>query len=210
MTQRNDAEPEETYLWHPDARPILEAFPKHAQAIGALIAEYSTIEQNLALLLGFLTGTRKGVVMPMVYAIESSRARLEAMRAAMRSILIKQSREDWETFNGLFDEARKLLTQRNKYAHAVFSITKNTKALMKTDPATFEVTPVPLHDVEHQLERMRHHSMKVVGALKPFVEHMRGQQKASEPPVPQPPNEPDSGGARTHLPPQEPQKPSPE
>ena len=205
---RKDPASEESYLWHPDGRAILEAFPKHAQAIGALIAEYAIVEQKLALLLSFLMGTRKGVVMPMVYAIESSKARLEAMRAAMRSIMIAKSPDQWDFWNGLFDEARRLLTQRNKYAHAVFSVTKQSGTLMKTDPATFDVSPVPLHDVQHQLERMKVHSQALVLALKPFLEHAREQHKASGQPAPQPPTEPDSESARTRRPPPKPPKPS--
>lgn len=188
---------------------FLEEFPDHAKAIACLIAEYSAIEHRLATLAAAFMGNRKGVALPMIYAIESSRGRLEAIRAAILAV-VRSIRPDSEAaMNQLVDETAKLLTQRNKYAHAVFGKNTRTGALMVLNPSNWESTELPLHDVQHQLKRMKDHSALVHQILAPVYEAMRKEPPATSPQLADaPPNQPGSDDAQSHPIPPGPPKPS--
>lgn len=189
---------------------VLDAFPEHAKLIACLLAEYSALEHKLATMVAWSMGNRKGVAIPMIYAVESSRARLEAMRAALIVLMKQYAPDTVASFNGLFDAARGLLMQRNKYAHALFGKNTKTGELMRIDPANYEATEVPLHDIQHQLDRMKEHSFQVGKLLEPVLAKVREQRRASAPPDHALQDELGLDDAQSHPPQPEPPKPSPE
>lgn len=188
----------------------LDAFPEHAKLIACLIAEYSAMEHKLATMVAWSMGNRKDVVLPMIYAVDSSRARLEAMRAALIVLMEQRAPDTVPRFNALFDTARALLTQRNKFAHALFGKNTKTGELMRIDPSNYDSTEVPLHDIQHQLNRMKDHSFQVGQMLEPLLEKLRAQRQASAPPAPAPQGEQGLGDAQSHPPQPGPPPPSPE
>src|SRR5262245_29794224 len=107
---------------------FLEDYPEHARLIGCLIAEWTAIEYKLMWLASFRMGVNARVVQPMIYGIDSSNARLESLRGAFMAIHNKSEAMRSE-MEATLSESKQLLTQRNKYAHAIYGENTKTKEL---------------------------------------------------------------------------------
>ncbi len=132
---------------------MLEEFPKHALCISYLIAEWSAVENKLVKLATISVGTAAYIIEPMVYSIVSSFTRLEALQGAFAVIYQKNEpkRTDMEE---VCLQAKSLLTQRNKYAHALYGRTHGGELVVigtRGKPSE----EIPLYNLEHQLERMK-------------------------------------------------------
>jgi hypothetical protein len=138
----------------------LERFPEHARYIGMLIGEWSILENKLAVLTALYVSKSASVILPMIYAVESSHARLESMRGALSVVLANHPKLHAET-EKLFDVARGMLTQRNKYAHALYGRNRLTGDLIKVGTRGDPTEDVPLHVLKHQFERMKAHAHAV-------------------------------------------------
>src|SRR5262245_17223597 len=77
-----------------DDRPNspLEEFPEHAQLISYIIAEWSQIEHKLAIWLGLRLSADNQIIAPMVFALETSRARLDLIAAGLRHLMPPSAR----------------------------------------------------------------------------------------------------------------------
>src|SRR4051812_2656665 len=81
---------------------LLEQYPKHAQMIGCVTAEWSQIEYPLTSLVGMTLGMPSRVIDGILYAIDSSGARLKALRAAIQAGVEPESLAEWQEW---FDQA---------------------------------------------------------------------------------------------------------
>lgn len=133
---------------------LLEEFPEHAKTIALIIATWSQIEFNLSLFLAASLRADRGIIQPMIYAIESSGARMEAIRTAL--LRIYPGEKAAKFIGDLMAEASQLLVQRNKYAHAYYGQIDEPKELALIGlHEKRKTTVVPLHDLAHQYERMK-------------------------------------------------------
>lgn len=155
-------------LFIPNALPgdpaITEQFPEHMKLVGNLVSEWSQVEHKLVVLLSYLMSADAEIIRPMLYAIESSSARLDAIRAAL--LVLLHGNDQWlEVLTPLMDKAGSLLAQRNKYGHALYGMTgKGELGFVRVSKN--QVTAVPLHDLEHQFGRMKELAGEI-GALIP-------------------------------------------
>ncbi|MEX2109083.1 MAG: hypothetical protein WD802_00570 [Gemmatimonadaceae bacterium] len=120
--------------------------------VGLIIAAFSECEVKLITLLSMELGLRFGTVADMLYAIESSGARLEAMRAAFCSHMPDTGR--LPEIVDLVDEAQSLLTQRNKFAHSIYAEGEHGEMAI-IGMRRNEAVDLPLHDLKHQFGRMK-------------------------------------------------------
>lgn len=140
-----------------DIESVLYRHPEHARLIGELIAQWSEVEMRLSFFLTLWVDSP--IIRPMVYAIESSGARIEAMRAAMLS-LEHENTEAQEEINELMDDVKQLLRQRNKYAHSYYrGMRDGTLDMVSLKDHT--ATKLPLHDIKHQCRAMRRMVLRV-------------------------------------------------
>ena len=137
---------------------MFESFPEHAKAIAFIIAEWNQIEFSLSGLLSLHIRVAPAAVRSMVYAIESSGGRLDLMRAAFTNL--ESNAEDRAEILGILDEAQSVLRQRNKYAHGLFGKSPDG-GLALFGLRRDEVTDLPLHDLNHQVNRVRDLSFRV-------------------------------------------------
>lgn len=96
----------------------IRLFPEHARLLGCIVAETSSIEFALVNLLARSLNTTEDIIFPMVYAIASTRARLDAMAAVFTRVVKGEAR--LEEIREMLKEADTLLRLRNNYAHALF------------------------------------------------------------------------------------------
>ena len=143
----------DTILSEPGTPAIIEQYPEHARLIGSIIAEWSRIEHNLVLLLAATLETDAAIIRPMIYATESSRGRLQALRAAFEVKMRGNARVLGE-MQKMLDEVGAVLTQRNKFAHALYGIS-GTGELSILGVKSGEANDLPIHDLEHQFERTK-------------------------------------------------------
>ncbi len=166
---------------------IIERFPEHARLIGFFIAEWSQVEHNLVLIFAICLEAPSPVVRPMLYAIESSGARLEAMIAALKQLFAEDA-ETRELLVELFDQAKSLLHQRNKFAHSLYGVSATGEmAILGIRKQT--ASDLPLHDLQDQFNRIRRLSHRSSQMLAVAL----GRWK-DRPPAPEP-SEPSEGSA---------------
>lgn len=133
---------------------MLEHFPEHARIIGCLIAEWTHVEYRLILMLALASHAPNDVVMPMLYAVQSSKGRLEAMQAAYLRIIPDEPRRT--QIMEVLDRARSLLTMRDKYAHALYGWYDPDgphETLSIIGQGSRVGHDLPLYDLQHQYRR---------------------------------------------------------
>jgi hypothetical protein len=159
---------------------VLEAYPEHAQLIRCIVAGWSQLEMRLVVWLQALFSSDAPALEPMIYAIESSRARIDAMQSAFEQLMPADQLPHVRT---LLRSAAKLLTVRNKYAHALYVVTLNTRelAILKRGGQS-GFTRLPLSELTHQLQRMKEVSHAI--GLASFA---ATQESPPEPPAPDTP-----------------------
>lgn len=136
---------------------LVEQFPDHMRVIGCLIAEWSHVEYKLVVLLSLAAKVDLRAMQTMLYAVESSRARLSVIRAMFT--YLKDDVRRTEALD-LLDEAGSLLQQRNKYAHALYGESGSGEiAIVGVKDRTG--VDMPLHDITHQFTRMKALSFRV-------------------------------------------------
>jgi hypothetical protein len=139
----------------------MERFPEHARLIGCFIAEWSVAEHWLALWLGLQLSDDAAIIRPMIYAIESSRARVDAMAAAMDQLFARDQRARLKVAE-VFKEALQLLTLRNRYAHGYFGDDPDSGELAITSPASAKrPINIPVHELKHHFERLKRFSHRM-------------------------------------------------
>lgn len=132
----------------------LEAFPEHARLIAYIIAEWSQIEYKLAMWLALRLSANNDIILPMVYALETSRARLDVMATALRQLL-GQHPSVKGRLDKMLIEAGQVLTLRNRYAHAHFGPDADSRELAIAGMGKKPPTNVPLHELTHHLNRAK-------------------------------------------------------
>ena len=142
----------------------LEQFPEHAKLVGFIVAEWTQIEFALANYLSLVAYENSWMIVRMIYAIESSGARLNAITTALALVASypKTKRLTVPVITDLMADARQLLAMRNKYAHALYGIDEASNQLVIV--GTFsgkKETGLPLHDLTHQFERMKAFARRV-------------------------------------------------
>ena len=134
----------------------LDNFPEHANRIARIIGLWSVIELSLITCLAMMAKTEQAIILPMLYAIQSSRGRLGVISAAVLRIL-PEGTPLHAQFNGVLEKAGAVLTMRDKYAHAIYGMQQVEGTYAKL--TIFSVTnpkkshDLPLHDLNHQLKR---------------------------------------------------------
>src|ERR1700738_1781366 len=131
----------------------LEAFPEHAQLITYVIAEWSQIEYRLALWLARRLSKDKHVILPMIYALETSRARLDIMAPGLRQ-LISEPRVQGR-LDKLLGEASQFLNLRNRYAHGHFGQDADSGELAIAGMGKKSPINIPLHELKDHCGRMK-------------------------------------------------------
>jgi hypothetical protein len=200
LNMPSDTRPSDSYA----TATIIEGYPDHARIIGYIIAEWTQVEFKLIMWLAFCLRLDRMIIKPMLYAIETSRGRLEAMTSAFL-VLFKEEPERSEVL-AILTEAKSLLNQRNKFAHAAYA-KSSTGELAIVKPRTDEAVELPVHDLRHQFERMRALSDRIGQKLRPFFGKLPLTPFAA-PATQQNPSGSDS--VRIHPSPQEPPPASPE
>lgn len=170
---------------HPDpgsnaGQSFLEDSPEHAKTIAFLIAEWNALEQKLVYLTSLSMEVHRRVIIPMVYASDSSRTRLESIRGAL-AILFKDEPTQHAEMTEILDAAGGFLTQRNKYAHAVYGKSKQGELVLhNVREHTSDL--VPLHDIQHQFERMKALSDRIGRLLaRKMIEVQEAKKKLPRP-----------------------------
>lgn len=133
---------------------VIELMPEHARLIGFLVAEWTQIEYKLTMYLALCLHAEARYIQPMIYAIESSKARINAVGAALRELVDNEPGRLWVEHT--LTEAEKLLQQRNKYAHGMYGVDATSgECTLIGMGGRRETKLAPLHDLEHQFERMK-------------------------------------------------------
>lgn len=183
---------------------IVEAYPEHFQIIGFFIAGWSELEYKLMAFLAVELQIPLKIVTAMMYAIESSGARLDVMRAVFGQAPDSPVKTEYLDF---LTEAGSILTQRNKFAHAIYAEGHNYELAilgMRRDSAS----DLPVHDLKHQLGRLKNLSYRVgrnlairagIFSEQPTEQHASDVQRKLESM---------KADARSHPSPRPPQKPS--
>ena len=156
---------------------IIEDYPEHARMIGCIVAEWSQIEYRIIFWLSLSLGANNTMIMPMIYAIEASRARLDATSAAFLEVVKEEPARS--ELVAILEEAKSLLNQRNKFAHALYGISASGELAilrLRTDDAG----DLPLYDLKHQFGRMKELSHKLAMRLKPIVERLLPTPSAAQ------------------------------
>jgi hypothetical protein len=134
---------------------VMEEFPEHAKFVGFIIAEWSQIEVKLTLILAAKLSADQQIIIPMIAAIESSRARLNTIQAALYA-LAGPGTALRRRLGKVLEEADKLLTLRNRYAHAHFGPERESRELAITSlGGRTRPLSIPLHELKHHFERMK-------------------------------------------------------
>lgn len=128
---------------------------EHCRLVGDLIITWSSIEHVLVTTLYTTMGDLSPMVHPMLYSVESSSARISALR---KGLTFTAERRGWDIteLEAIFKEAVGMLRVRNKYAHGVFVGTDEGPELVdyrESFPGSH--TPVPLYDLQFQVDRAR-------------------------------------------------------
>lgn len=137
---------------------LIEAYPHHVRLIGLIICAWSEIEYKLIGLLAIDLKVPMETIGMMVYAVESSGARLEILRAAFAR-LHKDETKRTEMI-ALIEEAQSLLLQRNKFAHSLYGHSEFGEMAIVSIRKDL-AADLPLHDLKHQFERMRNLNFRV-------------------------------------------------
>lgn len=132
----------------------LEAYPEHAMYIAYIIAEWSQIEYKLAMWLALRLSTDKHIVLPMVYRLETSRARLDMMAAGLRELLPDHNEVSGK-FEKLLGDASGALNLRNKYAHAHYGPDNDSGELAIAGMGKKKHVNVPLHELKSHFAQMQ-------------------------------------------------------
>ncbi|MDP9202600.1 MAG: hypothetical protein M3P26_11805 [Gemmatimonadota bacterium] len=188
-----------------DDPAIIEAFPNHMRLIGSIIAEWSHVEYKLAMLLAMGLRCPQQTVAAMLYAIESSGARLDVIEAVFRHFKEPARSEA----SALIEEARSMLVQRNKFAHSIYGESADG-GLAIVGIRRDSAGDLPEHDLRHQFERMKalsYHAGRFLAILAGVFQEQPTGQSASDAlrNILS-----DSTGVRIHPSPEGPPKPSPE
>lgn len=133
---------------------LLEGFPEHAQYIAYIIAEWSHIEYRMAMWLALRLSTDKHIILPMVYSLETSRARFDMMASGLRDLLgdHPQVRGKLEQLLKRVDQALRL---RNKYAHAYYGQDGDSMELAIAGLGKKKPVNLPLHELKHHFAQLR-------------------------------------------------------
>jgi hypothetical protein len=152
-----------------DAKTIppspLEAFPEHAKYIAYIVAEWSQIEYKLAMWTALRMSADKHVVMPMIYALETSRARLDVMAAVLRELVGDHPKVKGR-LDKLLTEASQLLSLRVRYAHGHFGPDADSQELAIAGMGKRQAINIPLHELKHHFTRFKglSHELAVIVA----------------------------------------------
>src|ERR1019366_3572877 len=191
----------------PLPRGHLEHFPEHAKLIAFIIAEWSHIEYHLIVMLASVSRAKQGIIHPMLYAVQSSASRLEAMKAAFGKLVFDEPRRT--KIMQALDDARGVLTYRDKLGHALYGWfdvdgPHNDLAIVsQTDRRPSHV--LPLHDLQHQYQRSKELNQRVASLmLFELLPRLPGVQVVSEP---QQTTETRSDNPQNHPSPPEPPSP---
>jgi hypothetical protein len=141
----------------------LESFPKHAELIAYIIAEWSQIEYKLAIWLAMRLSTDQHIVLPMVYTLETSRARLDLMACGLRRLLGDDPQVRGK-LDKLLNNASEALNLRNKYAHAHFGPDADSQELAIAGMGKKAPINIPEHELKEHFRRMKElsHTLGVV------------------------------------------------
>lgn len=159
MAEKASASRQGRMIAWPHESAIIERYPDQARLIGSIVAEWSQVEHNLVMLLGLSMKADAEIIRPMLYAIESSGARLDVISAAF-AVLMKDRPEVWAEMEAVLTEAKKVLVQRNKYAHSFYGVS-GTGELAVLGFRRGEANDLPLHDLKYQFDRVRELSKAV-------------------------------------------------
>jgi len=132
----------------------LEAFPEHAKHIAFIVAEWSQIEYKLAMWTALRMSADQHVVLPMIYALETSRARLDVM-AAVLSGLVGDHPKVKGRLERLLTEASQLLALRVRYAHGHFGPDADSQELAIAGMGKRPPINIPLHELKHHFTRFK-------------------------------------------------------
>lgn len=189
----------------------LEAYPEHAKYIAYIIAEWSQIELRLAMWVATRMLADQHIVLPMIYALETSRARLDVMAAALRGLIGVERPIALGKLDKLLSEASQLLTLRVRYAHGHFGPDRDSLELAIAPLWGSKRKPIniPLHELKYHFERFKKlsHDLAVIVAaelglplrgpdapdsvpahpLGLVAAHARQKQKEPPPPSPESP-----------------------
>jgi hypothetical protein len=116
MTMRKNAKPTKP---RKEYGCVLENYPDEAAFLGMIIAEWNTVELAFTAQLADLMETKRRVVLPMVYALQNNRARLDTVNAAMRELVPHPA--DRIRLDSIMVEAHAVLKQRNLYTHGFYA-----------------------------------------------------------------------------------------
>jgi hypothetical protein len=141
---------------------MLEAFPEHAKIIAFIIAEWSQVEYKLGLWLALRLSADGRIIQPMIYAIESSRARINAMHSAITHLLVHDPKST-KAVDAIFGEVSSMLNLRNRYAHAHFGRDSDSEELAIAAPPGKTTKPfnIPLHELQDHFSKMKRLSHKL-------------------------------------------------
>jgi hypothetical protein len=128
----------------------------------------------MATLVALVSRSDRHIIFPMVYAIQSSNARVGAMKAALSQLISIGSQIDALKVDDVFDRAEKMLRMRDKYAHARygwFDAVAPGDKLWVIGQGTKASHELPLHDLMHQLDRAKELHQDVQSLVDSELEH---------------------------------------
>ena len=131
---------------------LIEGFPDHLRLIGLIVVAWSDVEYKLVSLFALTLRIPMETARAAFYAIESSGARLDVLRATLPTA-IDDDNSRTEVID-LLHEAQSLLAQRNKFAHSIYGHTPEGEMSI-LGLRRGSATDLPLHDLTHQFGRMK-------------------------------------------------------
>ncbi len=168
-----------TYFPTDPWKSSLAEHPDHARMLGMLVASWNALESYWAGVVTVVCNADGHIIHAMLYALESPRARLHAIRAALE-LLVDDEVELAEIASAM-DETEKVLTKRNNLAHARYMAAEDGSLrivrLKEFHLALEKINrQLPLKELEAAFERSRHLEERVVKLLS---DRLRARHEAS-------------------------------
>lgn len=178
----------------------LEACPDHARLLGLIVAEFSTVEHMLAVVIAPVVAPLEcEAVHLLIASAPTSSARLHLMRALFRKR--DRSSDEREAMGDLINSVEKLMVRRNLYAHAHFGLTPTRELVilnlrhMWTEEIVGRV--VSVEEMQELYADLHQTALMISGIYTDLLRNvgLSGQQTVQLPGPPAPATQP-----RPHLP----------
>lgn len=144
--------------------------PDYLKAVGLITAEWTAVEHQMLTLFAILANCGSDVAAAIFSAIESNRGRREIILSVAKVTLRDNPDGLLKEVEALLDRTRKAVSKRNRFAHALWSVSEDGTVATVTQPpiVATTVTVKELEQASDQMARLQHDFVILIGRFYGF------------------------------------------